>query len=158
MEKETNISPEVEKDDFKDKYLRAMAELENTRKRASVDAENAARARAISVAAEFLPLVDAIDAAATHAPDDDGIRSLKKASDGTLAKLGIVRVETTGAMMNPQFHNVVMTEPSDAAANTITREMQSGFMFGDVVLRPAMVAVAANAVNQKKDESGEEKI
>ncbi len=53
--------------ELNDKYLRAMAELENTRRRAAIDAESAARARAISIAENFLPLVDAINAAAKNA-------------------------------------------------------------------------------------------
>lgn len=133
--------------DMKDKYLRTLAELENTRKRAGNDAENAARARAMSVAEQFLPLIDAIDKAAEHAPDDEGTATLKKASDNTLAKIGITRIETSGQILNPQFHNAISTEESDLPANTITREMQSGFMFGDTVLRAAMVAVSMGENN-----------
>ena len=119
-----------------------MAELENTRKRASMDIENVARARAMSVAEQFLPIIDAIDAAAAHAPEDEGVKTLKKAADNTLAKLGVVRIQTIGEVLNPQFHNAILTEASAAPANTITKEMQSGFMFGDSVLRAAMVAVS----------------
>jgi molecular chaperone GrpE len=148
-----NPAPDPEKEiaELKDKFLRAMADAENTRRRAAADIENTARARAMSVAGEFLPLVDAIDAAAAHAPEDEGIRALKKAADNVLAKIGIMRIETIGQMLNPQFHNVIMAEESDRPANTIVRELQSGFMFGDMVLRSAMVAVAKeekNADNQ----------
>jgi molecular chaperone GrpE len=139
---DTSKKLELELAELKDKYLRALAELENTRRRTSLDIENSSRARAISVAEQFLPLVDAINAAFEHSPDDDGIKSLKKASDGTLGKLGIIQIETVGQQLNPMFHNVIMTEDSDKAENMITREMQSGFMFGDSVLRTAMVATS----------------
>ena len=134
--------------ELKDKYLRVMAELENTRKRANVDMENIARGRAMSIAEEFLPLIDAIDLSILHAPNDDGIKTLKKAADNILAKLGITRIETVGQILNPLFHNAVSAEPSDLPLNTIIKEMQSGFMFGDTVLRSAMVAVAKEAQNE----------
>ena len=137
--------------DMRDKYLRTLAELENTRKRAGNDAENAARARAMSVAEQFMPLIDAIDKAAEHTPNDEGIITLKKAADNTLVKIGITRIETTGQILNPQFHNAISTEESDLPANTITREMQSGFMFGDTVLRAAMVMVSKGENNDENN-------
>jgi len=136
--------------ELRDKYLRAMAELENTRKRAAVDIENVARGRAISIAEQFLPLVDAIDKASLLAPNDEGIIVLKKASDNTLAKLGIVRMETIGQIMNPLFHNAVSTIESDKPQNTIVEEMQAGFMFGDSVLRTAMVIVSKGESDESK--------
>jgi molecular chaperone GrpE len=127
--------------EMKDKYLRAAAELENMRKRAATDTENAARARAMTVAKEFLALTDAIDKAAELSPDDDGIKILKNASESALLKVGITRIETKG-QLNPQFHNAISAEKSDAPANSIIREVQAGFMFGDTVLRAAMVIVS----------------
>ena len=128
--------------EMKDKYLRAAAEVENLRKRGATDMENAARARGVLVAEQFLPLVDAIDKAAELSPEDEGIQTLKKVSENAIAKIGIVRIETLGKILNPMFHNAVSTESSDAPKDTITREMQSGFMFGDGVLRAAMVVVS----------------
>jgi len=138
--------------EMKDKYLRAMAELENTRKRGAADIENALRGRFVAVAEQFLPLVDAIDAAVIHAPDDAGMNALKKVADNALAKLGIMRIETMGETLNPQFHNAVSAEDSALPANTIIKEMQPGFMFGDSVLRAAMVVVSKgkNAEEEKE--------
>jgi molecular chaperone GrpE len=132
----------------KDKYLRAIAELENTRKRAASDIENAARAGGIAIAEQFLPLVDAIDKAAELSPDDEGISALKKAADNALAKIGITRIETAGEILNPQIHNAILAEESDAAANMIIRELQGGFMFGDSVLRAPMVVVSKGKENE----------
>jgi molecular chaperone GrpE len=130
--------------DVSDKYMRAMAELENTRRRAALDAESGARARAMLVAENFLPLVDAVDAAAVHAPEDSGIKAMAAAMRGALAKVGMTRIDTAGAALNPSLHNAVSVEGKDGAApNAIVRELQAGYMFGDTVLRPAMVVVAA---------------
>lgn len=126
-----------------DKYLRAMAELENSRRRAGLDAESVARSRAMSVAENFLPLVDAIGAALAHSPADKGLAALAAAADGALAKTGIVRIEAAGQKLNPQFHNAVsVAENAGAESGVITEELQPGYMFGDTVLRPAMVVVA----------------
>ncbi|MCL2749302.1 MAG: nucleotide exchange factor GrpE [Alphaproteobacteria bacterium] len=125
-----------------DKYLRAMAELENTRRRAAIDSESAARGRAVSIAENFLPLVDAINAAALQMPDDEGIKSLVRAAESTLEKIGIAKIETVGQKLNPLLHNAVSVIESNADADVIVEELVSGYTFGDTVLRPAMVIVS----------------
>lgn len=91
--------------------------------------------------------MDAIDAAAKHNPDDEGIRSMALAMDNALAQIGVTKMESVGQVLNPQFHNAVQVvdAPSESgdkpAANTIIEEVQPGYMFGDTVLRAAMVVV-----------------
>lgn len=137
----------VEFNELNDKYLRSVAELENTRRRAALDAESRARNRAMSVAKEFLPVMDAIVAAQNIAPDDAGIQSMARAMESAFAKIGIVKIESVGQILNPQFHNAiqVVDAPADSnprpAPNTIMTEMQAGYMYGDSVLRTAMVVV-----------------
>ena len=137
----------VEFNELNDKYLRSVAELENTRRRAALDAESRARNRAMSVAKEFLPVMDAIVAARNIAPDDAGIQSMARAMESAFAKIGIVKIESVGQILNPQFHNAiqVVDAPADSnprpAPNTIMTEMQAGYMYGDSVLRTAMVVV-----------------
>lgn len=128
--------------ELNDKYLRAMAELENTRRRAATDAQSAARIRAISVAEKFLPLIDAINAALDHQPENKDFESLVLTASGALESAGIKKIESVGQLLNPIFHNAVHTEESDEPSGTITREFQSGYILGDVVLRPAAVIVA----------------
>ena len=130
--------------DLNDKYLRTAAELENTRRRAAIDSESRARARAISVAEQFLPVMDAIDAALKHAPNDQGIQSMARAMESAFENIGIVKIESVGKVLNPMLHNAiqVMPAPANTEPNTIIEEMQPGYMFGDSVLRTAMVVVA----------------
>jgi len=133
--------------ELNDKYLRMAAELENTRRRAAIDAENRARTRAMSIAGKILPVMDAVDAALKHNPDDAGIQALARAMESVFAQIGVVRIESVGQKLNPQYHNAiqVMARPADADpmpdADTIATEMQPGYMFGDNVLRTAMVVV-----------------
>lgn len=141
-------NPEIEKltaqlADMNDKYLRMAAELENTRRRAALDAESRARNRAMSVAAKILPVMDAVDAALKHSPDDEGIKSMARALESSFAQIGITRIESIGEQLNPMFHNAIQViDCADKQSNTIVEEMQTGYMFGDTVLRTAMVVVA----------------
>ena len=129
--------------ELNDKYLRIAAELENTRRRAALDTESAARRRAMNIASYFLPVMDAADAALAHTPDDEGIKSMARAIEAAFAQIGIVKIESMGQILNPKFHNAIqVVESPDAKSNTIIDEMQAGYMFGDTVLRTAMVIVA----------------
>lgn len=148
-----DTNPEIEKlttqlAEINDKYLRMAAELENTRRRAALDAESRARNRAMSVAEKILPVMDAVEAALKHAPDDAGIKSMAMALESAFAQIGITKIKSVGEQLNPMHHNAIQAidvpSASDCerhAPNTIIEEMQSGYMFGDSVLRTAMVVV-----------------
>lgn len=130
--------------DLNDKYLRTAAELENTRRRAAIDAEARARMRAMSVAEKFLPVMDALDAALKHTPDDAGILAMARSIHAAFDEVGITKIESLGKVLNPALHNAIQVVPATDknAPNTIVEEMQPGYMFGDNVLRAAMVVVA----------------
>jgi len=131
--------------ELNDKYLRVAAELENTRRRASLDIESVSRNRAMGVAEKILPVMDAVQSALKHNPDDEGIKSMERALQNAFAQIGITKIESVGQQLNPQFHNAIqMVEKSDdkIATNTIVDELQTGYMFGDTVLRTAMVVVS----------------
>lgn len=131
--------------ELNDKYLRVAAELENTRRRASLDIESVSRNRAMGVAEKILPVMDAVESALKHTPDDEGIKTMKKAIENAFAKIGIVKIESVGEILNPQFHNAIqiIDKPEEnTPTNTIIEELQAGYMFGDVVLRTAMVIVS----------------
>lgn len=129
--------------EMNDKYLRLAAELENTRRRATLDAQSCARNRAMGVAEKILPVMDAVDAALKHSPDDEGIKSMARALESAFAQIGITRIESVGEPLNPMFHNAIQViESPDHKTNTVVDEMQPGYMFGDTVMRTAMVVVA----------------
>ena len=131
--------------ELNDKYLRVAAELENTRRRASLDIESVSRNRVMGVAEKILPVMDAINAALKHSPDDEGIKTMQRATESAFAQIGITKIESIGQILNPQFHNAIqMVDKPDeeTPTNTIVDEMQTGYMFADNVLRPAMVVVS----------------
>lgn len=133
----------TEFNELNDKYLRAVAELENTRRRAALDIESRGRASAMNVAKQILPVMDAVQAAQQITPDDPGIKSMSRAIESAFAQIGITKIESVGQILNPQFHNAIqIVATDDAKPNTIVQEMQTGYMFGDTVLRTAMVVVS----------------
>lgn len=129
--------------EMNDKYLRLAAELENTRRRSALDAESGARNRAMGIVEKILPVIDAIDAALKHNPDDEGIKSMSMAMESAFEQIGITKIKSIGEQLNPMHHNAIQAiDVPDAKSNTIVDEMQSGYMFGDNILRTAMVIVA----------------
>lgn len=130
--------------DLNDKYMRVAAELENTRRRAARDAESAARTVGMGIAKKFLPVMDACGEGLKQTPDDAGLKSLSMALESAFAQIGIVKIESVGQQLNPQFHSAISTAPADEEhkPNTIVNEVQTGYMYGDTVLRPAMVVVS----------------
>ncbi|MDW2958276.1 MAG: nucleotide exchange factor GrpE [Alphaproteobacteria bacterium] len=144
----TQTNPETEKlqtqlTELNDKYLRLAAELENTRRRAALDAESRARNRAMSVAEKILPVMDAVDAALKLAPNDEGIQTMARALESAFEQIGITRIKSVGEVLNPMHHNAIqVVECPDKKSNIIIDEMQPGYLFGDTILRTAMVVVA----------------
>lgn len=146
-EKQTEIIEQLNAKvaELNDKYLRTAAELENTRRRSALDVESVSRNRAMSVAEKILPVMDAVQSALNHNPDDEGIKSMARALENAFAQIGITKIESVGQMLNPQFHNAIqmVDKPEEKTpTNTIVKELQTGYMFGDSVLRTAMVIVS----------------
>jgi molecular chaperone GrpE len=138
--------------DYKDKWLRAEAELDNVRKRARRDV-GLAEARGIGrLARELLPALDNFEralAAAEAQPENrdhhltDGIRLVQSELLGALARVGIEPDSPKGERFDPHRHEAVAQQPVDGAeAGTIVEVYSAGYTYGDDVLRPAKVVVA----------------
>lgn len=134
-----------------DKYLRSQAELDNVRKRAARDVENARKYALEGIASELLPVRDSLELGLDAANQEQA--DLKSARDGMqliqqmLAKLmeqyGIRPVEPAGEVFNPELHQAMsMQETADQPPNTVLAVMQKGYTLNDRLLRPAMVVVA----------------
>lgn len=131
-----------------DRWRRAMADADNLRKRhaAELRAERAAeRAR---VAAAFLPVVDNLELALSHAEADptavvQGVLAIRDQAVQLLAGLGYERDAESGVPFDPARHEVVaVVDEPGAEPNTVTRVVRPGYGTGGGQLRPAAVAVA----------------
>src|SRR4051812_13292175 len=139
--------------DYRDQYLRAMAELDNVRKRARRDVAQAEARGIAKLAKELLPAIDnfarALDAAEAQ-PENrdhhltDGIRLVQNELLGALARVGIEPDSPKGQPFDPHCHEAIAQQPVEGAASgTIVEVYSQGYRYRDDVLRPAKVVVAA---------------
>ena len=132
----------------RDQALRAMAELDNVRKRAMRDVENAHKYALEKFAGELIGVKDSLEMglAVQNASAED----LRAGSDATLKllarafeKSGVLEVIPEGQPFNPEFHEAIAMVPSaDQAPNTVINVIQKGYTLSGRLLRPARVIVA----------------
>jgi molecular chaperone GrpE len=98
------------------------------------------------VAAAWLPIVDDLDRALEHLPDDNGftagVRAVRDHALVVLAGLGFPRFEPLGERFDPMRHEAVSAVEADAPAGTVVAVVRPGYGSGEVILRPAAVVVA----------------
>ena len=138
--------------------LRAMAEEQNIRRRASADVEKAHKYGQEKMIKELLPVVDSLEQALLSTKTQheqsqeqnstinsmiEGIElTLKMLTDG-LAKFSIKVIDPEGQAFNPQEHEAMAMQPSDKVEpNTVLQVVQKGYKMHDRILRPARVLVA----------------
>ena len=150
--------------EHKDKYLRAMAEVENTRRRAENDVSSARKYAIESFAGETLSVRDSLElASAIEISDEDSgvVNKIKEGVDLTLKQLdkvfgqfGIKSIEPEpGDKLDPDRHQAMSIQESpDIEPNHIVAVIQKGYSIHDRLLRPAMVIVA-KAVNKQQAET-----
>ncbi|MES1198970.1 MAG: nucleotide exchange factor GrpE [Pseudomonadota bacterium] len=140
----------------RDELLRALAEIENTRRRADRQAQDA-RAYAIDkFARDLLPIADTLGRALeTLSPEARegadqatrtmiaGVEMTEKALVDAFARHGLKRVGAKGEAFDPNLHQAVAQAPSDVPAGKVAEVMQPGYVLGDRTLRAAMVLVSA---------------
>jgi molecular chaperone GrpE len=131
-----------------DLKLRALADLDNVRKRCAAQVQRAdAEARA-QVARQWLPVVDNLERALEHAAADprtiiEGIRAVRQQALGVLASLGFPRRDDTGAMFDPARHEAIAsTADPGVPPGSVVQVVLPGYGEGDHQLRPAQVVVA----------------
>lgn len=132
-------------------YLRAVAELDNTRKRAERDVEQARRFALERFVADLLPVKDSLEMGLNAASDaTDKAGALVEGTEMTLKQLaqvfekfGITEVDPKGERFNPEQHEAMATQPSaDAEPDTVLTVVQKGYLLNGRVLRAARVLVA----------------
>jgi molecular chaperone GrpE len=142
---------EKEKKENWDRYLRAAADLENTRKRQKRELEDAKFDTKNKVLKEMLPVVDNLERAIEHAgggedptlkPIVEGVQLVLRQFMTAFERLDITAVEAMGQPFDPNVHEAISQQESDQPAGTIIQVLQRGYRAGDRLLRPALVVVA----------------
>jgi molecular chaperone GrpE len=143
----------------RDQYLRAAADVENTRKRYQRDKEEGIRFASENLVRALLPIIDSLDqalVAVDRKSDADavvkGVHLIHRQLHGVLGKEGVQRIPTVGESFDPQVHEAVaQVEAKDGTPEgTVVEEVQTGYTIYGKTLRPAMVKVA----KRKEERSG----
>jgi molecular chaperone GrpE len=151
--------------DFKDKMLRALAEMENLRKRTEREVADARQYAITSFAREVLQVADNMHRALDTIGDElrnsadakvkalvEGVDLTERELQKVLEKHGVKMFSPLGEKFDPNFHQAMYEVPdSSAAPGTVAQVIQAGYLIGERVLRPAMVAIAKAAPRSAND-------
>ncbi len=142
-----------------EKYLRAAAELENVRKRAARDVENAHKFALERFANELLAVRDSLEMGLAAGEDAD-VESLRQGKEATLqqlttimARFGVEEVDPQGEPFDPAMHEAMTIQPSaDVEPGSVLTVFQKGYALNGRLLRPARVVVAAAVEDSAGDD------
>lgn len=140
--------------DAHDKMLRAMAEAENTRRRAEKDRQDTAKFSVSSFARDLLSVADNLRRALDSVPADqragnkiyEGVEATERELLRAFEKNSITKIEPLGQKFDPNLHEVIFEIPSaDKEPGTVMQVVQPGYLIHERLLRPARVGVAKGA-------------
>src|SRR5690349_12454849 len=140
---------EKDKKDNWDRYLRAAADLENLRKRQKRELDDVKLESKGRVLKEMLPVVDNLERAIEHAttqsgtnPIVEGVQLVLRQFVTAFERLEVTPIEALGQPFDPNLHEAISQQESDAAPGTVVQVLQRGYKAGERLLRPALVVVA----------------
>lgn len=137
-----------ENEQLNDRLLRLQAEYDNFRKRTEKERIAERKYKVQDLAVDLLPVIDNFERALqTEVTDEnkafrEGVQMVYDQFIEALKSHGIEAMEVVNEPFDPNYHHAVMQEENDAIEpNTVTEELQKGFLLKDKVIRPAMVKV-----------------
>ena len=141
-------------EEFKDLYLRAKAESENTKRRAQEDIQKAHKFALEKFAGDLLTVKDSLDAALKTQSQSwenlkEGVVLIEKQLDGAFEKNALRTIYPLGEKFNPHQHQAIGYQESDYPKDSVAQVLQKGYFISDRVLRPALVMVSSG----KKEET-----
>ena len=145
----------AERDDFRDRFMRALADAENTRKRGERDRREAEQYGSTRLARDLLPVFDNLNRALSAATDEqkaaasalfDGVQLTLRELTNVMTRHGMKPITPkVGDMFDPQNHEAMFEAALPGTkAGQIIQVMTEGFMLHDRLLRPAQVGVSSN--------------
>jgi molecular chaperone GrpE len=128
-----------------ERYLRALADLENYRKRAAQEVERRVAERTERLLLDWIEAVDSVDRALGMQPSD-GLRSVLGQMEAILARQGVERVGAAGDRFDPELHEAISVQESEEVPDrTVLDVARAGYRHGERVLRPAQVVVSRDS-------------
>lgn len=149
---------------IKDQALRALAEAENTRKRAQRDVEESSKYGVTRIAGDLVGVIENLQRASQSIPEEaratndmlktigEGVDMVMRELLGIFEKNGIRRIDPLGEKFDHNFHQaVVQIDNPDSPPGTILQVFQAGYIIHDRLLKPAMVGVSKGAAKNQAD-------
>ena len=132
-----------------EQYLRAQADMQNTRRRADEEVAKARKYALESFAESLVPVIDSLEAGLAH--EQATADQVREGAEATLRQLKsalernkVVEINpAAGTKFDPHQHQAISMVPAEQEANTVVSVLQKGYSIADRVLRPALVTVAA---------------
>jgi len=148
--------------EYKDKYLRTLAEMDNQRKRMIRERDDFQKYANEKLILSILPVVDnferAINAGENSNTDKkilDGVKLIFKQLKGILEKEGLKPFESVGQKFDPYKHEAFLAiESKEHEPSTILEEIEKGYLLDDKIIRPAKVTVSKQREEKEDDENG----
>ena len=136
---------------WKERYLRQLADLENTKKRLARSSVQEVEAQKEMLLRDILPVTDGLDLAILHtSPEEDsrnilqGIEMIRSLLGKFFYKYDVEEMEALGQLFDPRWHESLgMVRYPGVAPNTIVRVEQKGYLLSGKLLRPAQVLIAS---------------
>jgi molecular chaperone GrpE len=152
---ERDLNAELEQ--MEDRFKRALADLDNYRKRSAREFERLVGERGDALLRDWFDVVDGLDRALRGKPGDplrDGLRAVLDQVESILERQGVHRIGAPGERFDPNRHDAVDVRETDQVADrSVVEVVRSGFARGDQVLRPAQVVVARAPQPQPQQQS-----
>lgn len=155
-----------ELEEYKDKYLRLLAEMDNTRKRMQKEKQEAIRFATENALADFLNPIDSLENALNsteHMSKEvlnwaQGFQMIAQQFKETLSQHGVTSFSSDGNMFDPNLHYAIETEETEEIPEgTILQEFIKGYKSSNRTIRPARVKVAVLPESKKKEITDSEK-
>ena len=172
-EKVEELSLEQKLKDSEDKLLRSLAEIENQRRRFEKEIKDAFEFGSFNFAKESLAILDNLERAKTAIKNDEVLKSnkdlnkflenisiIEKDLISIFERNRITKIEAKGKKFDPNLHQaMVEIEDNQSEPGKIVQEIQSGYMLGERLLRPALVGVSKkkSSKNEEKSEKKDKK-
>lgn len=140
-----------------DKYVRAVAEMDNYKKRMIKEKADIIKYSNEDIIKDILPFMDSLDRAMEHDTGDikafkDGIALIQEQLFCCLKKYGVERIDAAGVTFDPNFHEALMQVQSDQHEdNKVVSEMEKGYLLNGRLLRPSRVCVCKNIKKENEN-------
>ncbi len=161
---EKNIELEKQLNEYKDSYLRKVAEFENYKRRVDNEQSNILKYAAEHFIKNILPVYDDLERSLNHIGDESSFESLKKGLElvydkftKTLNNQGIKQIDAKGKPFDVDLHEALMQQPVEGIPpHTVLDVIEQGYVYKDKVLRHAKVIVSAETISTEEKNNSEE--